>query len=1017
MDKVIIPHQQAGCSSSDALDVLDPLPFLARAGEMLAGSLDLEQTLDCLLKLVVPSLADFCSVHLLDGDGRLRRVAVRDRSDGVRLSRTLERWDAYGWAESRPVDRLLRRGTTFVSSPVRVADLDQIMGPGRGREVVAAFGMTSSMMVPLLARGRAIGILAMGTAIRPMFEESHRHLAEELARRAALAIDSARLYQSARDSRLAAERTRQRSGFLAEASAALAASLDVRTTLRTVVRLAVPLLVDACSVVLLDETGLARRVAAAHVDPVKERQMNETAAIMPIQTHPGHPVAVALAAGRPIVDNQTTGEPLSSYASGEYLEYLRGAGVTARMVVPLEARDRQIGALVLSMTSSGRIFEQDDVALGIDLAGRAALAIDNARLYEAAGASRQAAERARQRTAFLAEASATLATSLDIRTTLRTVVRLAVPLLVDSCTVVLLDDEGRAHRLASAHVDPAKQQLIDAQSPIMPTDRHPEHPVRVVARTGQWVLDNAITDETLQRYASGQYLDYLRQSGVSARLVVPLEARERRLGVLVLAMCGSGRTFQQDDVALGTELAGRAALAIDNARLYQEACEARERLERSEERLRRALTTAETMMLERQAEAEELRQLHQRLQRSLEALLGIHEVGTLLTAPSGLDAVGRRVLAIAVRAARLRAAALRRRPESGCRLRLWQRVGDQRALATALRASAMTRARSEALASGQAVAAQIGPATPGGVELTAWCIPLRVKGETIGVLEAIGEPRPSDEPTVEILGSIALQASTALENARLYREIAGSERALHRLVQQLMQAQEEERRRLAYEIHDGFAQMVYGLQQLLEAYAHAFPADSEAGRQRMEIAIELARRTVPEIRRVLAGLRPTVLDDFGLERGLCAYAEGLAGSGLRVTVESTLGPARLASPVEIALFRLAQEALTNVRKHAGASTARLSLDRVDERIVLEVEDRGGGFDQAVWKQCGHAGEHLGLLGMRERIAQIGGTIEIRSQVGVGTLVRAVVPVSDQLRASGRSDAPGRGVSGRLGADG
>lgn len=1014
MDKVLTRHQQAVCSTSAVPEALDPLPFLARAGEMLAASLDLEQTLDCLLTLVVPSLADFCAVHLLDDSGRLQRVALRDRGDGVRTQAVLGSGLLDDLVQCGPIAEVLQQGRSFLSSPVRADENDLILGPGRGCEVIEQLGLTSGMLVPLLARGRSIGMLALATSVRPIFREPQQRLAEELARRAALAIDSARMYQAAGESRLAAERARQRATFLAEASAALATSLDVRTTLRTVVRLAVPLLVDGCSVVLFDEEGLARRVAAAHVDADKERQMNETAAIMPIQAHPGHPVAVALAAGRPTVDNQTVGEPLSSYASGEYLEYLRDAGVTARMVVPLEAHDRQIGALVLAMTTSDRKFEQDDVMLGVDLAGRAALAIDNARLYEAAGASRRAAERARQRTAFLAEASATLAASLDFRTTLRTVVRLAVP-LVDSCSVLLVDDEdGRALRLATAHVNPAKERLITEQSPILSIDLYPEHPVAVVTRTGQPVLDNAITDESRQRYARGQYLDYMRQSGVTARLVVPLEARGRRLGALVLAMSESGRTFEQDDVALGMELAARAALAIDNARLYQAACEARERLERSEEQLRRALTTAETMMLERQAEAEELRQLHQRLQRSLEALLGIHEVGTLLTSPSGLDAVGRRVLEIAVRAARLRAAVLRRRTEPGNRLRLWQRVGDDQMLGLAVRSSAVARARGQALATEQTAAAQIGPAEPGGMRLSAWCIPLRVKGETIGVLEAIGEPRLPDEPTVEILGSIALQASTALENARLYREIAGSERALHRLVQQLMQAQEEERRRLAYEIHDGFAQMVYGLQQLLEAYAHAFPSDSEAGRRRMEIAIELARRTVPEIRRVLGGLRPTVLDDFGLERGLCAYAEGLAESGLRVTVESTLGPARLPSSMEIALFRLAQEALTNVRKHAGTATARLSLDRLGANIVLEVEDRGGGFDQAVWSACSHAGEHMGLLSMRERIAQIGGELEIRSQVGIGTLVRVVVPHSEER--SGRLDAPGRSARGRLGAD-
>src|SRR3954451_8054299 len=179
-----------------------------------------------------------------------------------------------------------------------------------------------------------------------------------------------------------------------------------------------------------------------------------------------------------------------------------------------------------------------------------------------------------------------------------------------------------------------------------------------------------------------------------------------------------------------------------------------------------------------------------------------------------------------------------------------------------------------------------------------------------------------------------------------------------------MRAQEEERRRLAYEIHDGFAQMVYGLQQLLEAYAHELPAESEAGRRRMAIAIDLARRTTPEIRRVLGGLRPTVLDDFGLERGLRAYADGLADGDLQVTFEAALGPARLGSSVEIALFRLAQEALTNVRKHAGTEAARLRLERKQNTIVLEVEDHGQGFDPSVLEQCEYAGEHLGLLSMR-----------------------------------------------------
>jgi signal transduction histidine kinase len=208
-----------------------------------------------------------------------------------------------------------------------------------------------------------------------------------------------------------------------------------------------------------------------------------------------------------------------------------------------------------------------------------------------------------------------------------------------------------------------------------------------------------------------------------------------------------------------------------------------------------------------------------------------------------------------------------------------------------------------------------------------------------------------------------------------------------------MVAQEDERRRVTYEIHDGFAQMASGVQQLLEAYGHDFPGDSDVARHRMEVAIGLARRTVSEIRRVLAGLRPTVLDDFGLARGLRAYSDGLVVDDLQVTFAESLGTERLAPDIEIALFRLAQEALTNVRRHAGVRDATLCLGRVGEQVVLEVTDRGRGFDLTSVARSEHSGEHLGLLSMRERIAQVGGSLEIRSRHGEGTLVRAVVPVS------------------------
>jgi signal transduction histidine kinase len=195
--------------------------------------------------------------------------------------------------------------------------------------------------------------------------------------------------------------------------------------------------------------------------------------------------------------------------------------------------------------------------------------------------------------------------------------------------------------------------------------------------------------------------------------------------------------------------------------------------------------------------------------------------------------------------------------------------------------------------------------------------------------------------------------------------------------------------------------MASGVHQLVEAYGHDFPSESETARNRMEVTIGLARRTVAEIRRVLAGLRPTVLDDFGLARGLHAYVDGLAAENLTVAFGESLGPERLESDVEMALFRFAQEALTNVRKHASVGAAELRLRRNDGQIILEVEDSGSGFDLTSVRGCERPGGSLGLLSMSERIKQVGGTVEITSRCGEGTLVRAVVPASERSMLRGR----------------
>jgi signal transduction histidine kinase len=282
-------------------------------------------------------------------------------------------------------------------------------------------------------------------------------------------------------------------------------------------------------------------------------------------------------------------------------------------------------------------------------------------------------------------------------------------------------------------------------------------------------------------------------------------------------------------------------------------------------------------------------------------------------------------------------------------------------------------------------------------------VPLRARGRVIGVLGAYGPPALAQKETRDALSSLAVQGAGALENARLYEELAERERELHDLVGRMVAAQEEERRRVAYEVHDGLTQTAAAAYRRLALFAEHHPPESARDREDLEEAVALVRRTVGEARRVIANLRPTTLDDFGLANAVRMQAEELRAEGYETTYEETLGGARLSATLETALFRVAQEALTNVRKHAQTDRVRVALGLRDGTVRLEVSDRGRGFAPAEAGRGAGPGERVGLSSMRERIALLGGALEIRSEPGTGTTVMAAVP----LGATGEEADGGR----------
>lgn len=398
----------------------------------------------------------------------------------------------------------------------------------------------------------------------------------------------------------------------------------------------------------------------------------------------------------------------------------------------------------------------------------------------------------------------------------------------------------------------------------------------------------------------------------------------------------------------------------------------------------------------------ERKRTEESLRRSLDVLLALREAGQILGSTLESEKIVTRLLDIMRGVSGLVAAVINMQDESG-RVRVWHASGLDELWSRARYAPEADAARHAVLATGVPRSFRLrrpqGPGSdPGAGYLAGLCLPLRMRDQSlIGVLEAYGpEDLAGEDDVAEILGSLAAQAASALENARLYGELAEREKRLGELVGKLINAQEEERRRVAYEVHDGLAQVAVAAHQHLQAFARRYPPTSERSTKDLDRIVGMVRRTVGEARRIIANLRPTTLDDFGLAAAVRLEVEELRGSGWQVDYEEELGEERLPVEVETALFRVAQEALTNARKHAPrASRVCLRLGRREDAIELEVRDWGEGFDPDALKGAAGPGERVGISGMRERIGMVGGRLEVNSRPGEGTSVEARVPLPGQ----------------------
>ncbi len=433
-------------------------------------------------------------------------------------------------------------------------------------------------------------------------------------------------------------------------------------------------------------------------------------------------------------------------------------------------------------------------------------------------------------------------------------------------------------------------------------------------------------------------------------LGVPILLRSVAYGNFYLTEKAGGEDFTEEDQELVSLLAAQAAVAIENARLYEATTQWSSQLESLHE-VGNALAT-ET----------DLDRLLDLVARRLRDLLDARLVTVLL--PAGADEL--RFVAVAV---------------AGGAGEEDEFLGKTMSRASSKSGRVFGRGRSErsdSVLDDPEVDHEI--MRRFGARTGLW-VPLVARSRTIGLIAAHDKHGPDarfSDNDLRLAETFASRAAVAVDlSQRIARD------ALRRVVD----AQELERRRLARELHDETGQALTSILLGLKTLEETIEGDGSSAA--IGDLRELVVATLQDVRRLAVELRPKVLDDFGLVPALERLTETFAEqTGIIVRFESSLGGERLPSEVETALYRIVQESLTNIVKHARAQTISIAVARKPGAVAVVVEDDGHGFDPADVREGG-----FGLEGMRERVGLLDGRLQVESGDGVGTTLVAEVPIA------------------------
>jgi PAS domain S-box-containing protein len=485
------------------------MALLLEAGAVLANSLDPSTTMGQVAKLMVPQLADLCVIDLLDHDGSIRDLAVAaakpELAQGLERVRMEHPLDPAG---EHPVAQVIRSGEPMLLAQMSNALLHSIAQGSKHARFMISHDYRSAIVAPLAARGRTLGalsVLRLGDS--PPYRPSDLELACELARRAALAIDNARLYS------------------------------DLQHTEQ---RLQAVLVNIAEAITVVDAEGRTVFANQAAADLLRVQSPAEV-----MSAPPGEIMSRFL-----VLDEQGNELDLDAMPGRRLFAGERAEPLLVRNVVRATGEERWLivrSSPVLD-PDSGEMQYVVNVLEDITEVKRAQLA-----------------------DSFMSEASRLLASSLGYGETLRRVARLAVPGVASWCAVDLLNERGEIERVAVHHPDPEMVALAQRLDRDYTRTLEEPAGVPEVIRTGEARIYTDIQPDALAAFArDDKHLRLLAAIGATAVIIVPMIGADRIIGAITLVSSGSDRRLSSDDLPLAERLARRAGTAVENARLYTE---------------------------------------------------------------------------------------------------------------------------------------------------------------------------------------------------------------------------------------------------------------------------------------------------------------------------------------------------------------------------------------------------------------------------------------------------------------